>query len=75
MFIRGIANIVKKFTVKISRIVAGWVHDVLFMETAGEVKHFVVKISGILAVWVSGIAILISLGIYVIVCRIFTAAH
>lgn len=71
MFIRGTANHIKKFTVKLTKNVAGWVHDVLFVETAGEVRHFTVKISGILAVWVSGIAILISLGIYVIVCRIF----
>lgn len=71
MFIRGIANHIKKFTVRITKIVSGWVHDVLFVETAGEVRHFTVKISGILAVWISGIAILISLGVYVIVCRIF----
>jgi uncharacterized protein YneR len=57
--------------VKTSKTVAEWFYDVLILETGGDVRHFVVKYSGILAVWVVGIALIISIGIYVIVCRIF----
>jgi hypothetical protein len=71
MFIKRIAKSIKQFTVKISK----WIYNVLFLDVAGNVGHFIVKFSGILAVWVSGIAILISLGIYVIFWRIFSSAH
>lgn len=71
MFIKGIAKHIKKFTLKISTIVAKWVHQVLFLDTAGEI----VKISKGIAVWTSGIALLISLGVYVLFRRIFSAEH
>ena len=71
MFIKRITKTIIKFIVNISTIVAKWVHQVLFLETASEI----VKISKGIAVWTSGIALLISLGVYVLFHRIFSSAH